>query len=406
MEHDRNENLVNQDSSVENEQKTEVLQDEQSACDPDSDVNASEDREPLCEKEIADLSIDLFEEPSFSPVDDSALRVKAGKRFFSKIGFVWAIYTFVFLLSASCIALAVKMLAPDLAESMFFENALAPIALYVVGLPILLLFCTGIKKGEAPQKKKIGFGAWLLYLFVCIGMMYAGSQISQVLIGIFSLFGVDAMPETLGAMDTPGFIMYFIYCVIIAPLGEELVYRKLLIDRTRKFGCLVSVLLSGLTFGFMHGNLFQLFFACFVGFVMAYLYFHTGNIWLTIGIHAVINLISVFSYLINLKLAPMLEAASDVTAFISDVVSNDLVLLFVADYGFALIGLLLISQLYLAGFACAIAIPLAFRKSISFDKGTETLPRGKGFSVIFINAGMIVLFLIYLTEIVLSLLPN
>ena len=245
MEQDRNENLVNQDSSVENEQKTEVLQNEQSACDPDSDVNASADREFLCEEETADLPIDLFEEeePFFSPVDDSALRVKAGKRFFSKIGFAWAIYTFVFLLSATCIALAVKMFAPSLAESTFIQNLLPPVCLYLIGLPILLLFCNGVK-GEKPEKKKIGFGAWMLYLFVCIGMMYAGSQISQVIVGILSLFGIDAMPETLGEMDTPGFIMYFIYCVIIAPLGEELVYRKLLIDRTGKFGCLVSVLLS------------------------------------------------------------------------------------------------------------------------------------------------------------------
>ena len=407
MEQDRNENLVDQDSSVENEQKTEVLQDEQSACDPDSDVNASADRGFLCEEETADLPIDLFEEeePFFSPVDDSALRVKAGKRFFSKIGFAWAIYTFVFLLSATGIAFAVKRVAPSLLESSFFEYFVPPVCLYVLGLPILLLLCNGVK-GEKPEKKKIGFGAWMLYLFVCIGVMNVGARISQVLIGIFSLFGIDAMPETLGEMDTPGFIMYFIYCVIIAPLGEELVYRKLLIDRTGKFGCLVSVLLSGLTFGFMHGNLFQLFFACFVGAVLAYLYFHTGNLWLTIGIHAVINLISVFSYLINMKLNPLIEAASDLTTFVADVLNNDLVLLFIADYGFALIGLLLISQLYTAGVACAIALPLAFRKSISFDKGTEIIPRGKGFSVIFVNAGMIVLFLIYFAEIVMSLLPN
>lgn len=407
MEHDGNENLELQENCVENKRATEDAQGGQNACAPDGDAIAHVDQDPLCGGEAVDLSADLLEEEDlpFSLADENALRAKAGKRLLSKIGFAWAVYTFLFLLSATCIALAVKTFAPSIAESAFFDNLLPPVALYVIGLPILLLICIGVK-GEAPEKKRIGFGTWMLYLFVCIGVMNVGAQISQILIGIFSIFGIDAMPETMGAMDAPGFITYFLYCVIIAPLGEELVYRKLLIDRTRKFGCMVSMLVSGLTFGFMHGNLFQLFFAFFVGFVLAYLYYHTGNLWLTIGIHAAINLISVFSYLINLKLEPLLEAASDIEAFVADVLSNDLVPLFVADYGFALIGLLLISQLYTAGVACAVAIPLAFRKSISLDKGAEPLPRGKRFSAVFVNAGMIVLFTIYFAEIVLSLIPK
>ena len=78
---------------------------------------------------------------------------------------------------------------------------------------------------------------------------------------------------------------------ILAPILEELFYRKLVIDRLRVFGDLPAILLSGVTFGLIHGNFEQLFYATAVGLVFAYIYLNTGHVRYTMLLHMVINLV-------------------------------------------------------------------------------------------------------------------
>ena len=77
--------------------------------------------------------------------------------------------------------------------------------------------------------------------------------------------------------------------VVLAPVFEELVFRKVLVDRVLPFGEWPAILFSGITFGLFHGNLTQFFYAALLGMVLAYVYIRTGNILYTIGIHACIN---------------------------------------------------------------------------------------------------------------------
>ena len=90
--------------------------------------------------------------------------------------------------------------------------------------------------------------------------------------------------------NSPVWMTFFATC-ICAPLGEELLFRKLLIDRTRRYGDLPSILLSGILFGLFHGNLFQFFYAAMVGMVMAYIYTRTGKYLLCVAMHSLLNLL-------------------------------------------------------------------------------------------------------------------
>ena len=83
---------------------------------------------------------------------------------------------------------------------------------------------------------------------------------------------------------------------IIGPVFEEILFRKLLIDRTIRYGARISIILSATLFGLMHGNLNQFFYAFLLGGFFAYVYIKTGNIIYTIILHIFLNLIgSVFS---------------------------------------------------------------------------------------------------------------
>ena len=65
---------------------------------------------------------------------------------------------------------------------------------------------------------------------------------------------------------------------LLAPIFEELFFRKLLIDRTVKYGAKLSILLSALLFALFHGNLSQFFYAFLIGAFFAYIYIKTGKI--------------------------------------------------------------------------------------------------------------------------------
>lgn len=77
---------------------------------------------------------------------------------------------------------------------------------------------------------------------------------------------------------------------IIGPIFEEILFRKLLIDRSIKYGAKVSILLSALIFGLIHGNLNQFFYAFLLGGFFAYVYIKTGEIKYTITLHIIVNM--------------------------------------------------------------------------------------------------------------------
>ena len=81
----------------------------------------------------------------------------------------------------------------------------------------------------------------------------------------------------------------FIATVIIAPIGEELVFRRLVIDRTRRYGEGIAILVSALAFALFHMNLYQFFYAFLLGALFALIYVKTGRLIYTILLHAIVN---------------------------------------------------------------------------------------------------------------------
>lgn len=87
---------------------------------------------------------------------------------------------------------------------------------------------------------------------------------------------------------------------VIAPAAEELMFRRLLLDRLRPYGDRFAVFASALCFGLFHGNLNQMFYAFALGVIFAYVMLRTGRLWQTVLLHALVNAVSV-------ALAPLLE---------------------------------------------------------------------------------------------------
>ena len=120
---------------------------------------------------------------------------------------------------------------------------------------------------------------------------------------MFLINGVSSNPSQNGLVEllnTLPIPAIFLCVVVAAPVIEELVFRKWLLDRVGRFGERTAVLLSAVVFGLAHGNFSQFFYAFGLGALFAYVYIKTGHIGYTIGFHMFFNLIGgVFTVELN-----------------------------------------------------------------------------------------------------------
>ena len=150
-----------------------------------------------------------------------------------------------------------------------------------------------MKKLEAEklEKHSLNIKTFLIYLCITFTLMWIGNIIG---LAITYLIGtstqIDVSNPIQDLINTTDIWLNLILISIIAPIFEEIFFRKLLIDRTIKYGAKISIILSATIFGFMHGNLNQLFYAFLMGGFFAYVYIKTGKIIYTIVLHMIVNL--------------------------------------------------------------------------------------------------------------------
>ena len=323
------------------------------------------------------------------------------KKVFSRIGLGLALFSLVTLAVSLMIQLVVMYVSPDFAETSLFLNLLTPVSLYLFALPVLML-TLGKMEAKAPQKRKMGVGQWLIVLLISFGLMYIGSYVGNFVMSMASeIVGYDYSNMLDSVIDDNNLWVTAIFVVIVAPIGEEFVFRKLIIDRTAKYGCVVSVMLSGLAFGLMHANFYQFFYAAALGIVLGYVYYNTGKLHLTIALHAVINFMgSIVSSLLLQGTEKMEEAMGNLNG--SDAEAG---IDFLLEHGGTLVGLLVFEIFVIGAMICAVVLPIVLRKRIKIEKGEVEIPRGKVLDTVVLNTGVILMLVVYAIEFALNLLP-
>jgi membrane protease YdiL (CAAX protease family) len=202
----------------------------------------------------------------------------------------------------------------------------------LIGFPVTYLACKGVPKQEIPQKK-LGIGKFLLFVLMSYGIVLPGAMLGNIVHNLITLpfGGATSAIQTL-LMNSDMF--WRVLAVGIgAPIFEELVFRKLLIDRTIKYGEFISIFFSGLAFGLFHGNFQQFFFAFGLGMLFAFVYVRTGRIRYTIGLHMVVNMVSsVITVFISQKYNEYGVASSDPAVIQAAMQANPTVALYTVLY--------------------------------------------------------------------------
>jgi hypothetical protein len=210
----------------------------------------------------------------------------------------------------------------------------------------------------------------VILLIIAFGCMTAGGLTGNITMAILSaILDYDYANALSAIVDQSPVWMTFIATCICAPLGEELLFRKLLIDRTRRYGDLPSILLSGFLFGLFHGNLFQFFYAAMVGMIMAYIYTRTGKYWWCVAMHAAINFMG---SIVNPALVSLLP--EDLMSFENLLQPFVYLFILIWQYGMLIAGIILFCILF-------------SRRKLS--RGPERLYRENAASLMLGNLGMI-----------------
>lgn len=203
---------------------------------------------------------------------------------FSMIGWGLLVYLLVDQISASLV-----MLLPLVRESLTLQMAAGFAVRYTLSPLALWLFIRRLPKGRAPGLK-LSARAFLRTFVFCLGTMYAFSMFTGVLTTLVELVTGTSTGDLLESMSDALPLPFFaVLSCVVAPVLEELVYRKLLLDRLRPFGDVAAIGISGVAFGLFHVNLYQFFYAAALGMVLAAVVVKTGKLWHSILLHAMIN---------------------------------------------------------------------------------------------------------------------
>ena len=214
----------------------------------------------------------------------SARRTIGGAEF---AAFVFLIASVVAQIASGVLGKVFADVLPDNGWTFWIMN-MGPI--YLIGVPAALLVFAQIKSSP-PRGDTPSAGLTARAFFICEFAMYAGNILGMlVMMKLQDYMQTETTNPVLVLTDQGGILQRLVFFVIMAPVFEELIFRKMLIDRIRPYGEGLSILMSGLMFGLFHGNFSQFFYATLMGMVLAYVYLRTGKLRNTILLHSLINL--------------------------------------------------------------------------------------------------------------------
>lgn len=159
------------------------------------------------------------------------------------------------------------------------------VPLYLIAMPIAVML---MGKSTVIETRKFDMkpGLFFKLLLMCLPMIWVGSVFGSMLSMVLSNGEATDRVADL-AMQTN--IWNVVFLVIVGPIFEEWLFRKQLIDHTRKYGEKTAILLSGLAFGLFHMNLFQFFYAFLLGLMFGYVYTRTSKLRYSTAMHMIIN---------------------------------------------------------------------------------------------------------------------
>ena len=298
--------------------------------------------------------------------------MQLAKKIFSRFGFAQLAGEIVIILVSLAMVPLVK---PEVLQKLASTAGLSFVLLltYVPNVFFLIAFWFIVRKLPKTewQKTPMRFGS-LLSVFV---MMYAVSSIFNGLglsISGAAPAGGSEQLDMIGKIVGTKLLVGFLIPAVIGPILEELVFRKLMIDRLHQYGETTVIVFTALCFGLFHGNLTQFLYATSVGLFLGYSYCKTGKVSLTILMHILLNTLSSSLVL----LLPLMEGDSESSPLGAIAILAMFILIII---------------LFISGFIQLIRH--LKKKDLVLDDATpEAVPKKEVLKTVYLNPGVVLLF--------------
>lgn len=307
------------------------------------------------------------------------------RKIFSRIGFNYLALALIPILFQILLVNIISLWDATLIRDTNFQTILSSLTNYILILPIFMYLMGKIKSSKI-DKERLNLKKTIEYFCIALTLMWIGNLIGMVITTIIgNTLTNDVINPIEQLIQNSSIYVNLLVISILAPIFEELFFRKLLIDRTIKYGAKLSIFLSALIFALFHGNLSQFFYAFLLGGFFAFVYIKTGKIIYSISLHAFVNFFgSVASIFFSTSLNNIIQNIN--SANIGDIT-------IVAAYSIILL------------FAWIVGLNSIFKKynKIEFDDSEREVYLEKPIATSLLNVGMILFIAYHILRIVMTL---
>lgn len=320
------------------------------------------------------------------------------RKHFSKIGLVMFFGTLI-IYGVQILASLIIRRIPEINTNTDAYFIFSMLPTYAIAYPLIFLMFKMVPAQTGVEKKKMKVSHILIAFTIC----YAGTYLANI-VGTFitTIIGMLKQNEVDNVMAnlTGNLSLWanFLIVVIAAPIMEELLFRKFIIDRTAPYGEGVSMLLSGLLFGLFHGNLNQFAYAFIIGVLFGFIYVKTRNIIYTIILHMIINFLGGFISTIMLELSNYTELMELSTAN-----NPEAIIAFLKENAIGLCIFMLYAMILMSIVVVGVVMFFVNKRKMKLEAGEITIEKGQKFKTVILNVGVILFCVFWLVMIVLQL---
>ena len=323
-------------------------------------------------------------QPQYVPDEETRNKaiVKSARKVFSRMGGACCVM-FAIAGVLSVLLLLRNALFIDDQNKQLTVLATSVFSTQIVGMSIACLMLRRMPRFIA-EPESFGFGKFLKCVPICIFLALGGNFAATLLdnlLGDFLGYSPASSAESMDFIDVP-FWGLVLLLAVIGPFFEELLFRKVLIDRMRGYGERLAVVTSALMFGLMHGNLVQSFYAFLVGLLFGYVYLKSGRLGYSYGLHLIMNMVTgviMIEFAKDPSLRDLIMGSSSGIGLIRMEGEVSQTAIFFSVYS------ILLTVLSVAG----LVLLIVSAKRVRFGSAPLQIPKGCAFSSVWLNLGMI-----------------
>ena len=231
------------------------------------------------------------------------------QKFFSKIGFNYLIFGICTIVFQIIIINILSKTNPSLVSDINLITSISSLCNYILPFPILYWLMKKLESNKL-EKHDSNTKTFITYIGITLTLMWIGNLIGLLITNLLSgAIQNDIANPVHNLINSTDIWLNLLLISIIAPICEEIIFRKLIIDRTIKYGANVSIVLSAVIFALFHGNLNQFFYALLIGGFFSYIYIKTGKIVYPIILHIIVNTMGSVASLIFAQAVSNLQTA-------------------------------------------------------------------------------------------------